>query len=190
MRTRTRCSAASKNPGTHRTSIDRGPERAILLIRPSTVIPGLDGIESQIVRISMMNGLEQSPIWPIVPMRAANKGTSVPAGADGGKGWNQGESDEAKARTGISSSAGRSYVTSGGLGYGKHSTRKPNGRSSLRCCTHITTEALDAAYFSLKNSCRRQAWTGVTWHEYEGRDHGRQQCARKRPCMTICVQQR
>ena len=52
----------------------------------------------------MMNGLEQSDL-AIVPLRAANKGTSVPGGARRREGLEPRGIREAKARTGHS--AGR-----------------------------------------------------------------------------------
>ena len=107
----------------------------------------------------MMNGLEQSDL-AIVPMRAANKGTSVPAepteGRAGTKGNPRGQSTHRTQR--------RARVTQAAERIRQAATRKPKEKLTA-LLHHITTEALDAAYFSLKKEAAAGV-DGVTWHEY------------------------
>ena len=107
----------------------------------------------------MMNGLEQSDL-AIVPMRAANKGTSVPAepteGRAGTKGNPRGQSTHRTQR--------RARVSQAAERIRQAATRKPKEKLTA-LLHHITTEALDAAYFSLKKEAAAGV-DGVTWHEY------------------------
>ena len=107
----------------------------------------------------MMNGLEQSDL-AIVPMRAANKGTSVRAepteGRAGTKGNPRGQSTHRTQR--------RARVTHAAERIRQAATRKPKEKLTA-LLHHITTEALDAAYFSLKKEAAAGV-DGVTWHEY------------------------
>ena len=113
----------------------------------------------------MMNGLEQSDL-AIVPMRAANKGTSVPAepteGRAGTKGNPRGQSTHRTQR--------RARVSQAAERIRQAATRKPKEKLTA-LLHHITTEALDAAYFSLKKEAAAGV-DGVTWHEY-GKGSGR-----------------
>ena len=107
----------------------------------------------------MMNGLKQSDPG-IVPLRAANKGTSVPAepteGRAGTKGNSRGQSTHRTQR--------RARVTQAAERIRQAATRKPKEKLTA-LLHHITTEALDAAYFSLKKEAAAGV-DGVTWHEY------------------------
>ena len=106
-----------------------------------------------------MNGMEQSDL-AIVPMRAANKGTSVPAepteGRAGTKGNPRGQSTHRTQR--------RARVTQAAERIRQAATRKPKEKLTA-LLHHITTEALDAACFSLKKEAAAGV-DGVTWHEY------------------------
>ena len=107
----------------------------------------------------MMNGLEQSDL-AIVPMRAANKGTSVPAepteGRAGTKGNPRGQSTHRTQR--------RARVSQAAERIREAATRKPKEKLTA-LLHHITAEALDAAYCSLKKEAAAGV-DGVTWHEY------------------------
>ena len=107
----------------------------------------------------MMNGMEQSDL-AIVPMRVANKGTSVPAepteGRAGTKGNPRGQCTHRTQR--------RARVTQAAERIRQAATRKPKEKLTA-LLHHITTEALDAAYFSLKKEAAAGV-DGVTWHEY------------------------
>ena len=107
----------------------------------------------------MMNGLKQSDS-AIVPSMAANKGTCVPAepteGRAGTKGNPRGQSTR---RT-----QGRASVSQAAERIRQAATRKPKEKLTA-LLHHITTEALRAAYFSLKKDAAAGV-DGVTWHEY------------------------
>ena len=107
----------------------------------------------------MMNGLKQSDPG-IVPLRAANKGASVPAepteGRAGTKGNSRGQSTHRTQR--------RARVTQAAERIRQAATRKPKEKLTA-LLHHISTEALDAAYFSLKKEAAAGV-DGVTWHEY------------------------
>ena len=107
----------------------------------------------------MMNGLKQSDL-AIVPLRAANKGTSVPAesteGRAGTKGNRRGQSTHRTQR--------RGRVTQAAERIRQAATRKPKEKLTA-LLHHITTEALEVAYFSLKKDAAAGV-DGVTWHEY------------------------
>ena len=89
-------------------------------------------------------------------MRAANKGTSVPAepteGRAGTKGNPRGQSTHRTQR--------RARVTQAAERIRQAATRKPKEKLTA-LLHHITTEALDAAYFSLK----KEAAAGVGWRD-------------------------
>ena len=107
----------------------------------------------------MMNGLEQSDL-AILPLRSANKGTSVPAESTEGRAGTKGNlrsqsTHRTQRRTRVSQAAERIRQAA---------TRKPKEKLTA-LLHHITTEALGAAYFSLKKEAAAGV-DGVTWHEY------------------------
>ena len=107
----------------------------------------------------MMNGLEQSDL-AIVPMRAANKGASVPAESTEGRAGTKGNlRSQSTHRT-----QRRARVTQAAERIRQAATRKPKEKLTA-LMHHITTEALEAAYFSLKKDAAAGV-DGVTWHEY------------------------
>ena len=85
-------------------------------------------------------------------MRAAQRVLGS-GGADGGKGWNQGESARPKHAP---DTAPPARVTQAAERIRQAATRKPKEKLTA-LLHHITTEALDAAYFSLK----KEAAAGV-----------------------------
>lgn len=106
-----------------------------------------------------MNGLKQSDS-AIVPLKAANKGTPVPAepteGRAGTKGNPRGQSTHRTQR--------RARVSQAAERIRQAATRKPKEKFTA-LMHHITTEALGAAYLSLKRGAAAGV-DGVTWHEY------------------------
>ena len=107
----------------------------------------------------MMNGLKQSDS-AIVPLRAANKGTPVPAesteGRAGTKGNPRGQSTHRTQR--------RARVSQAAERIRQAATGKPKEKLTA-LMHHITTETLGAAYLSLKREAAAGV-DGVTWHEY------------------------
>ena len=107
----------------------------------------------------MMNGLKQSDS-AIVPMSAANKGTSVPAESTEGRAGTKGNprrqsTHRTQSRVRVSPAAERIRQTA---------TRKPKEKLTA-LLHHITTEALGAASLSLKTKAAAGV-DGVTWEEY------------------------
>ena len=108
---------------------------------------------------SMMNGLKQSDS-AIVPMSAANKGTSVPAESTEGRAGTKGNprsqsTHRTESRVRVSPAAERIRQTA---------TRKPKEKLTA-LLHHITTEALGAASLSLKTKAAA-GMDGGTWEEY------------------------
>ena len=107
----------------------------------------------------MMYGLKQSDSV-IVPSRAANKGTSVPAkpmeGRTGTKGNPRSQS--------MHRTRGRVRMSQATERIRQAATRKPKEKLTA-LLHHITTEALSAAYLTLKREAASGV-DGVTWHEY------------------------
>ena len=107
----------------------------------------------------MMNGLKQSDP-AIVPMRATNKGTSVPAESTEGRAGTKGNpQSQSTHRT-----QSRARVSPAAARIRQAATRKPKEKLTA-LLHHITTEALGAAYLSLKREAAAGV-DGVTWHEY------------------------
>ena len=107
----------------------------------------------------MMNGLKQSDP-AIVPMRATNKGTSVPAESTEGRAGTKGNpQSQSTHRT-----QSRARVSQAAARIRQAATRKPKEKLTA-LLHHITTEALGAAYLSLKKEAAAGV-DGVTWHEY------------------------
>ena len=107
----------------------------------------------------MMNGLKQSDS-AIVPLRAANKGASALAEPTeeraGTKGNPRSQSMHRTQR--------RARVSQAAERIRQAATRKPKEKLTA-LLHHITTEALGAAYLSLKRDAAAGV-DGVTWHEY------------------------
>ena len=107
----------------------------------------------------MTNGLKQSDP-AIVPVKSANKGTSVPAepmeGRAGTKGNPQGQS--------MHRTQGRDRMSQAAERIRQAATRKPKEKLTA-LLHHITTDALEASYFMLKKDAAAGV-DGVTWEEY------------------------
>jgi len=108
---------------------------------------------------SMMNGLKQSDP-AIVPLRAANKGTPVPAESTEGRAGTKGN----PRRQSTHRTQRRARVSQAAERIRRAATRKPKEKLTA-LLHHITTEALSTAYFSLKKGAAAGV-DGVTWHEY------------------------
>ncbi len=107
----------------------------------------------------MTNELKQSDSV-IVPLRAANKGTSVPAESTEGRTGTKGNPrSQSTHRT-----QGRARVSQAAERIRQAATGKPKEKLTA-LLHHITMEALSAAYFSLKKDVAAGV-DGVTWQEY------------------------
>ena len=107
----------------------------------------------------MTNELKQSDSV-IVPVKSANKGTSVPA-------------EPMEERTGTKGNLrsqsmhrtqGRARMSQAAERIRQAATRKPKEKLTA-LLHHITTDALGVAYFSLKKDAAAGV-DGMTWHEY------------------------